>query len=219
MEKISLFQLLQKADDIIILNDVTDEEFPSFVGPVRLSYEGFKTYRDILFSLKVKYDKQHSEAILLLDDFMQTEEDYNRVSDFFFLLAGAVSENLYDQMILNLEEQIFVDFLDLIEFDLIKDGQQYALVDRQGANLGEIESRRYERLVDIIDDLSVYVEDYIVAPLEEQARQLHIPIPVTWEGFVAIRDKFPAANQWDLQVLQVLTKDYPMINLDKCYTD
>lgn len=219
MEKISLFQLLQKTDDIIILNDVTDEEFPSFVGPVRLSYEGFKTYRDILFSLKVEYDKQYSKAILLLDDFIQKEEDYDRVSDFFFLLAGDVSGSLYDRMILNLEEQIFVDFLDLIEFDLVKDGQQYALVDRQGANLGEIESRRYERLVDIIDDLSIYVEDYIVAPLTEQAQQLHISIPVTWEGFVAIRDKFPAENQWDLQVLQVLTEDYPMINLDKCYTD
>ena len=41
-------------------------------------------------------------------------------------------------------EELFDELLDLIEFRLIKYPDGWGLVDRQGANLGDIESDRFD---------------------------------------------------------------------------
>ena len=57
-------------------------------------------------------------------------------------------------------EELFDELLDLIEFRLIKYPDGWGLVDRQGANLGDIESDRFDSSVTLIDRLEVYVRDY-----------------------------------------------------------
>lgn len=57
--------------------------------------------------------------------------------------------------------------LDLYEFDLIYVGNKFFVKDRQGANLGDIESDVFNTLADVIDRMQVYHNDYIYESIEE----------------------------------------------------
>jgi hypothetical protein len=61
--------------------------------------------------------------------------------------------------------EVFLDFLRDIEFELVKCDEEteegiWALIDLQGGNLGDIESDRFNTAEDIADRLSVYIDDY-----------------------------------------------------------
>lgn len=85
--------------------------------------------------------------------------------------------------------ELFEEFLDLIEFTLVKhknpllvlkykdlDGNDvveehngvWSLCDRQGANLGDIEQDRFDNASQIIDRLGTYINDYIFEDLENE---------------------------------------------------
>ena len=70
-------------------------------------------------------------------------------------------------LILNEYERLFDAFLDLTDFTLVQYMDGWGLVDKQGGNLGGIESRRYSFAVSLIDDLDAYINDYLVVPICE----------------------------------------------------
>ncbi len=65
--------------------------------------------------------------------------------------------------------EIFKEMLDVIEFKLEKADDSYCLTDLQGANLAGIESDRFKTAAEIIERLDVYINDYYLSDLEDEA--------------------------------------------------
>ena len=60
------------------------------------------------------------------------------------------------------------ELLDVYEFDIIvNDDLTLSVYDRQGGNLGDIESEKFNTFDDIIERMDAYHYDYIVRALEE----------------------------------------------------
>ena len=57
----------------------------------------------------------------------------------------------------NKYEKLFDDFLDLTEFTLVKYPDGFGLKDRQGGNLGDIESDRFMNASQIADGMERYI--------------------------------------------------------------
>ena len=72
------------------------------------------------------------------------------------------------------------DFLEFFDFSYEKYENGYGVIDLQGANLGDIESERYEAPYDIVArfDDSIYIPDYIDDLLEEDGFDMEC----TWEN-------------------------------------
>ncbi len=62
-------------------------------------------------------------------------------------------------------DKMFVSYLDLVEFDLVKRTDGFSLIDLQNGNLGNIEEERFENAVEIIDRMDRYIEDYLGFPI------------------------------------------------------
>lgn len=63
---------------------------------------------------------------------------------------------------------LFKDLLDLYEFDLALDEENYwRVIDRQGGNIGGIEQDQFNTIADIVDRMEIYHNDYILRSLEE----------------------------------------------------
>ena len=69
------------------------------------------------------------------------------------------------------------DILDLEDFDVdvveVADGDwgtslEFKLIDKQGGNLGNIESEQFDNLASIIDRLDIYHNDYLYKSFEER---------------------------------------------------
>lgn len=71
------------------------------------------------------------------------------------------------------------DFLGFFDFTYKKYKNGYGFVDLQGANLGDIESERYNSPQDMVDRLggSIYIPDYIDNDLKEYGC-----METTWEA-------------------------------------
>ena len=71
-------------------------------------------------------------------------------------------------------------FLDFFDFSYEKYEDGYGVIDNQGADLGGIESERFETIADIVErfDGSIYIPDYIDDNLEEDGFDLEC----TWEN-------------------------------------
>lgn len=144
---------------------------------------------------------------------------------------------------------LFVDFLDLIEFDLVKVDDEfkadlkkelgdeydedyigkYALHDRQGANLGDIESITFDSASDILDNLEMYVEDYIIDALKDIAEGTQFEDLLydgSWEDFVDwynehkdeedVKEVF-GDSEYDIKTLDMLVHHLNDVDLDKVY--
>lgn len=64
-------------------------------------------------------------------------------------------------------ETLFDQLLNTVEFRLVKYSDGWGLVDKQGANLGEIESDRFDDAAMILDRLDIYIGDYFVDDIRE----------------------------------------------------
>lgn len=67
----------------------------------------------------------------------------------------------------NIYEQSLDHFLELTEFSLVKYPDGWGLVDNQGGNIGNIEGDRFNNAIMLIDRMDIYIEDYLVRPIEE----------------------------------------------------
>lgn len=162
----------------------------------------------------------------VIHDFLDDEEkmaDFRKLSKEEFLkMYSYLSEEEYDATVKALAERrggthrkdvnaIFDDFLDLIEFDLVKvDGagkRHWALRDRQGANLGGIESDRFATAREIVDRCYVYVKDYILDDEE-------------WGEFDSLDDLLAKAPNHPLRsMVDVLVNHIDEVDLERCTSE
>lgn len=93
------------------------------------------------------------------------------------------------------------DILDLEDFDVdvveVADGDwgtslEFKLIDKQGGNLGNIESEQFDNLASIIDRLDIYHNDYLYKSFEERKNA----------GEVIER------NDWDRKILMFIESNY-----------
>lgn len=122
-------------------------------------------------------------------------------------------------------ERIFNEFLELIEFALVKHKTEledeagiWSLVDLQGANLGDIESDRFNNAAGIVDRMEIYINDYFIEDIENLLAEKGIE--VTWgsdyqEYIDNAKDLLPDSS-WDFDVLDMICNHVDEINLENC---
>jgi len=119
-------------------------------------------------------------------------------------------------------ETLFDQFLDTVEFRLVKYPDGWGLVDKQEANLGEIESERFDAAVTIIDRLDVYTEDYFVDDIcETMGRSASEDwSKLLCEARASMTQKELEYHRFDLDVLEMICNHPNEINLENCcYTE
>lgn len=115
--------------------------------------------------------------------------------------------------------KLFDNFLDLVEFAVEKDGDEYKLVDLQGANLGDIESDRFETASQIFDRMGIYIEDYYIRAIEDVLEEKGIEVEFnTWEDIVDwYKDhKYEVPDiEGDVAVLDMIVNHADEVDLSK----
>ena len=118
--------------------------------------------------------------------------------------------------------ELFEEFLDLTEFTLVRHQNDWSLIDRQGANLGDIESDRFDNAAQILDRMDCYIQDYIVEPIKQEldAKNIDNIDRLTalcgWEDILEYRVFLPE-SQWDFDVLDMIVNHFDEINLEQCF--
>lgn len=119
-------------------------------------------------------------------------------------------------------ETLFDQLLNAVEFRLVKYPDGWGLVDKQGANLGEIESDRFDGAAIIIDRLDIYIGDYFVDDIRETMGE---GASEDWpqllqEARTAMTLKELEYHRFDLDVLEMICNHPNEINLENCcYTE
>ena len=119
-------------------------------------------------------------------------------------------------------ETLFDQFLNTVEFRLVKYPDGWGLVDKQGANLGEIESDRFDDAAMILDRLDIYIGDYFVDDIRETMGE---GASEDWpqllqEARTAMTPKELEYHRFDLDVLEMICNHPNEINLENCcYTE
>lgn len=132
-------------------------------------------------------------------------------------------------------EELFEEFLDLIEFRLLKkvnyDWGMWSLVDLQGANLGNIEEDEFVSATGIIDRLDVYINDYFFDDLERELDAYKVDLedremPWSAEEWLALRDDTEFYNKnkeyfdghpFEFDVLDMIANHTQDIDLENVY--
>lgn len=119
----------------------------------------------------------------------------------------------------NKYEKLFDSFLDLTEFSLIKHKDSFGLEDLQHANLGDIESDRFETAEQIFERMSIYIEDYIDEDLcnvwVDELGFSSDDIPDTLEGWLNYKEELKD-YQYELDLIDMICNHYDEINLENC---
>ncbi len=129
--------------------------------------------------------------------------------------------------------EIFEEFLDLIEFTLVKHqgDNAWSLWDRQGVNLGDIDQDRFDSASQIIDRLDIYINDYLYRDLEEELDAYEVDLdgrelPWSAETWLALRNdevfygknkRYFDEHKWELDVFDMIVNHADEINLEECY--
>ena len=119
-------------------------------------------------------------------------------------------------------ETLFDQLLNTVEFRLVKYSDGWGLVDKQGANLGEIESDRFDDAAMILDRLDIYIGDYFVDDIRETMGE---GASEDWpqllqEARTAMTQKELEYHRFDLDVLEMICNHPNEINLENCcYTE
>ena len=118
----------------------------------------------------------------------------------------------------NKYEEMFDEFMNLVEFELIKcKNGNWQVVDTQGANLGDIESDTFKSAEDIFERMTNYIEDYIVSAIEEIIYQKKLD--VKWSDMSDLIKKAKTLlpeSKWDFDVLEMVCHHANEIDLNKC---
>lgn len=132
-------------------------------------------------------------------------------------------------------EELFEEFLDLIEFKLLKktnyDWGMWSLVDLQGANLGNIEEDEFVNATGIIDRLDIYINDYFFDDLEQELDAYKVDLEereVPWNAdeWLALKDDTDFYNKnkgyfdshaFEFNVLDMIVHHTQDIDLENVY--
>lgn len=118
---------------------------------------------------------------------------------------------------------IFKEMLDIMEFKLIREQDCYCLIDKQGGNLGNIESEEFLTAMQIADRLDNYIEDYYIHDLEEEYEGVtdnEDSIPDTIQEWLDFAKKpenkdFVSAHQHEFDCLDMLINHIDEVDLYK----
>ncbi len=115
-------------------------------------------------------------------------------------------------------ETLFDDFLNTIEFQLVKYSDGWGVEDQQGANLGDIEQDRFEDAAAIIDRLDIYIRDYFVSDLEEGLGEEQYD---DWSLLLEAANKKLSSDdlnqyRFELKILDMICNHLGEINLEEC---
>jgi hypothetical protein len=135
--------------------------------------------------------------------------------------------------------ELFEELLDLTEFTLVKhkvDDEEYdpfrwSLIDRQGANLGDIMSFRFYNAEGIIDHLDIYINDYFYEDLENELDAYGVDLcgrelPWSAETWLALRNdeefyeknkRYCDEHKFEFDALDMIVNHADEIDLEKCY--
>lgn len=126
-------------------------------------------------------------------------------------------------------EAYFEGWLELTEFTLIKHKDGWGLYDRQGGNLGDIESDRFESAEEIFDRMDAYINDYLFEDLENELEAYDVnmegrEIPWSAAEWLELRreisddnQKFFDEHKWEFSVLETIVNHTDEINLENVY--
>ena len=116
----------------------------------------------------------------------------------------------------NTYEELFDEFLALTEFRLLKhkDGT-FSLEDRQRANLGNIEDDRFETAPEVLDRMDVYIQDYLMAGIEDALDEKSIEIDCDWKEYGKYRDLIPD-YEFDFDLLDMIVNHSNEVDLNNC---
>lgn len=128
-------------------------------------------------------------------------------------------------------EELFEQYMDLTEFTLIKYSDGWGICDRQGANLGDIESDRFENAADIFDRMDAYIEDYFFTDLENELDAYEVDMEdrkFPWNAYEWLRlrndvefynknKKYFDDHGFDFDVLDMIANHADEIDLENVY--
>ena len=116
----------------------------------------------------------------------------------------------------NTYEELFDEVLALTEFRLLKhkDGT-FSLEDRQRANLGNIEDDRFETAPEVLDRMDVYIQDYLMAGIEDALDEKSIEIDCDWKEYGKYRDLIPD-YEFDFDLLDMIVNHSNEVDLNNC---
>lgn len=120
-------------------------------------------------------------------------------------------------------EELFDSFLSTVEFRLVKYPNGWGLVDKQGADLGDIESDRFDGAIMLLDRMDIYIDDYFASDIEE-ALGVHTGEYTNWSELVDIaRKNMPPEDleeyRYDLEILDMICNHSAEVNLENCFFD
>lgn len=118
--------------------------------------------------------------------------------------------------------QVFEEMLNVMDFDLDKYEDGFGLVDRQGANLGDIESDRFDSAEQVIDRLDTYLDDAYLGDLDEawEAEGFEGERPQTaeeWVSFMNEHRDFKEEFRHEYDVMNMIAYRCGDIDLNKVF--
>ncbi len=115
-------------------------------------------------------------------------------------------------------EELFNEVLDIIDFELIKYKNGWGLIDKQLADLGDIESERFDNVVKLVDRLEMYIEDYFVEEIRIEVEEL---AEMTWKKIIdtapnELNQQQSEAYKFNLLVLDMICNHKDEIEFENC---
>ncbi len=115
-------------------------------------------------------------------------------------------------------EELFNEVLDIIDFELIKYKNGWVLIDKQLADLGDIESERFDNVVKLVDRLEMYIEDYFVEEIRIEVEEL---AEMTWKEIIdtapnKLNQQQSEAYKFNLLVLDMICNHKDEIEFENC---
>lgn len=115
-------------------------------------------------------------------------------------------------------EELFNEVLDIIDFELIKYKNGWGLIDKQLADLGDIESERFDNVVKLVDRLEMYIEDYFVEEIRIEVEEL---AEMTWQEIIdtapnELNQQQSEAYKFNLLVLDMICNHKDEIEFENC---
>lgn len=115
-------------------------------------------------------------------------------------------------------EELFNEVLDIIDFELIKYKNGWGLIDKQLADLGDIESERFDNVVKLVDRLEMYIEDYFVEEIRIEVEEL---AEMTWKEIIdtapnELNQQQSEAYKFNLLVLDMIRNHKDEIEFENC---
>ena len=120
-------------------------------------------------------------------------------------------------------EDLFEEFLHIVGFSLVKYPDGWGLIDKEGGNIGDIESDRFDNALMILDRMDIYTDAYFASGIEN-ALGIHTGEYVNWADLINIaKDKMTAKDleeyRSDLDILDMICNHPKEVNLDNCDFD